>query len=75
VYLLGRLKDVMFWMSQVNGDRMDKTDGLFFNKARNELQLAIAAEEKREWEDLLSVMDTEGKSATEVVFGDIPYKK
>lgn len=43
--LLGRIKDVMFWIDQIQPDRMGKMDGHFFNKARNELQQAICEEE------------------------------
>lgn len=48
--LLGKIKDAMFWMNQVNNDGMNKLDGNFFNKGKNELQQAIAELERQEYE-------------------------
>jgi hypothetical protein len=48
--LLGKLKDVMFWIDQINQDRMGKMEGTFLHRGKNELQQAIVELEREEHE-------------------------
>ena len=44
--ILGKLKDVMFWMDQVSSDNMGNMDGSFFNKGKNALAELIVDGER-----------------------------
>lgn len=48
--ILGRLKDAMFWLDQVNQERLGKMQGTFLHKSKNELMQAVIQLEREDHE-------------------------